>query len=133
MASIKAPESIGGYYQAYASGDGGIRFTHTDAKGSADGERVPYAVAAGLTPEGHELRAFAGGELIAFRPVKRIAPNALETGGEKYHYLVTSEGEGWKTYNFFFYDESTKRQQELVNVSLRAALSFFLNHESECS
>lgn len=133
MGSVKAPDSVGGFYQSYASGDGGIRFVHADIRGNADGEPVPYWAAAELKPEGFALRTFTGGELVAFQPVQRVAPNVLEIDGEQYQYAVVFQGNGWKRYNFFFYDETPRKWQELVNVSKRAALAFFLNNEKECA
>lgn len=127
MAKIQAP--LGGYYQSYAPGDGGISFVHSDLNGEATNEQIPDWAMEQLKPEGFKLRRFTGGIVRAYDPVKRIAETLLlmENQNRYYLYAVDYVGNGWKRYVFF--DANTK--QEVINENMKAAMSFFLNNERE--
>lgn len=122
---IKAAPEIGGEYQSYAPGHGGLAFVHV-VNGKATNEPVPKSKAELLLPDGWDL-AEINGRLEGHREIWRLGANQIYDKDSVYRYEAL-EINGAFRYDFYVLVDS--EWEPLRNESRRASLRYFLTHES---
>lgn len=120
----------GAKLQTYASGDGSISFTYVkrrvgdDQLISTGSPKSVEEIPASAIREGYIL-GIVNGDPRLFRPVTRISAEILLMGGQQFTYSIEHKYEHGNTYHFW------SGKLPVLNVSIKGALTFYLNHEEQ--